>query len=197
MKVSLLHYTPKEIAVKAIRKCWKSDGDNFGEKDQSLIKRIISYNHLSTLEHINYTFEINDITRCMLQELARTRIGISLSVESTRYTLKKILNNESISDTMISTTNWKLNYLINKHMTELKELIKQENLTNDIAKYGICENYPVTCIMTMNVRSLRHFLELRMSSRAHFEIREFANMLLQEVLKETDHYIFFEDLLKD
>lgn len=194
MKVTLLDYTDKKFAISAIRKCWKSEGDNFGEGDQLLIKRIIDCGHTSTLEHINYIFDISDISRALLTELARSRVGTSPSVESTRYTLKKILNGQSISDTMIDTGNQKLNVLINEHMNKLKQLIKDENLPNDIAKYGICENYPVTLQLTFNLRALKHFLNLRLSKRAHFEIRKLANMLLDEVLDKTDHQIFFEDI---
>jgi thymidylate synthase (FAD) len=41
------------------------------------------------LEHLSYTFYINGISRALLQELARHRIA-SLSVKSTRYTLKEL-----------------------------------------------------------------------------------------------------------
>ncbi len=43
----------------------------------------------STLEHLVYSFYIQDISRALLQELARHRVA-SLSVKSTRYTLKEL-----------------------------------------------------------------------------------------------------------
>ena len=97
MQITLLHYTDLEICSHAIRTCWQSfeKGDNGGEKDKELIDRVGNkYKHASTLEHLNYTFYIQGISRACLQELARHRIA-SLSVKSSRYTLKELKNTES------------------------------------------------------------------------------------------------------
>ena len=90
MQITLLHYTDLKICSHAIRTCWQSfeKGDNGGEKDKELIDRVGNkYKHASTLEHLNYTFYIQGISRACLQVLARHRIA-SLSVKSSRYTLK-------------------------------------------------------------------------------------------------------------
>ena len=85
-----LNYTPLNIYSHAIRTCWQSfeKGDNGGEKDVELIERVGNkFKHASTLEHLSYNFYIQGISRALLQELARHRVA-SLSVKSTRYTLK-------------------------------------------------------------------------------------------------------------
>ena len=92
MQVTLLNYTPLNICSHAIRTCWQSfeKGDNGGEKDVELIERVGNkFKHASTLEHLSYNFYIQGISRALLQELARHRIA-SLSVKSTRYTLKEL-----------------------------------------------------------------------------------------------------------
>ncbi|RAX54056.1 thymidylate synthase (FAD) [Helicobacter sp. 16-1353] len=97
MKVTLLHYTPIYICSHAIRTCWQSfsKGDCGGEKDLELIDRVGNkFKHASTLEHLYYNFYIQGISRACLQELARHRIA-SLSVKSTRYTLKELKGEES------------------------------------------------------------------------------------------------------
>ena len=55
-----------------------------------VLKLIIKARHESILEHINLTYSVKELSRACLQELARHR-HISLSVESTRHTLKKKL----------------------------------------------------------------------------------------------------------
>ena len=55
-----------------------------------VLGRIIKAGHESILEHITLTYSIKGISRALLQELARHR-HISLSVESTRHTLRKFL----------------------------------------------------------------------------------------------------------
>lgn len=194
MEVELLHVPPKELAISAIRTCWKSFSkeDGFGDNDAQLIRRIIGFAHTSTLEHIQYTFYIKGLSRAILQELARHRIA-SYSVESTRYTLKRILNGEnSIEDIMVSTGDEDLDELNRRHMEELKELINRKGLRNDIAKYGIVESYPVNLQFSLNIRSLRNFIALRSSKSAHFEIRNLTEKIRSVI--PVDHNIFFEDL---
>lgn len=194
MEVELLHAPPRDLIVSAIRTCWKSfhKEDGFGDNDTQLIRRIIRFGHTSTLEHIQYTFYVTGLSRAILQELARHRIA-SFSVESTRYTLKRILNGEqAIEDLMVDTGDEDLNELTYKHMRDLKELINRKGLRNDTAKYGITENYPVNLQFSMNIRSLRNFITLRTSSAAHKEIRSLA-FKVKDVIP-IEHNVFFEDL---
>ena len=98
MKVTLLHSTPLNVCSHAIRTCWQSfdKSDDGGEKDLALIDRVGNkYKHASTLEHIHYNFFIQGISRALLQELARHRMA-SLSVKSTRYTLKELKESDLI-----------------------------------------------------------------------------------------------------
>ena len=91
MKAELLQHTSLNVCARAIRTCWDSHdkSDNGGEKDCELIDRVGNkHKHASTLEHLSYTFYISGISRALLQELARHRMA-SLSVKSTRYTLKE------------------------------------------------------------------------------------------------------------
>mgnify|MGYP000845862794 FL=1 len=60
------------------------------EEKRKYIKKLIELGHESVLEHFNFTFYIEDISRALLQELARHR-HISLSVESTRSALQRRL----------------------------------------------------------------------------------------------------------
>ena len=53
--------------------------------------------------------------------------------------------------------------------------------TNEDARFvlpGACET---RILMTMNVRELRHFMQLRMCNRAQWEIRELATRMLKQV----------------
>lgn len=61
-----------------------------GPKDLALIDRVGNqFHHASILEHMSFNFFIDGISRACLQELARHRIA-SLSVKSSRYTLKEL-----------------------------------------------------------------------------------------------------------
>lgn len=89
IKVSLLHYTPKEVLIEAMSMPYKTE--NFKkipiEQAMKKIKAIcVDKKHSSVLEHITFNFKIEGISRLCLQELVRHRMA-SYTVESTRYTL--------------------------------------------------------------------------------------------------------------
>lgn len=202
MKVNLEHISPKYLVVKGIRKCWKSDDksdsdiatDTLGENDKALVKRIIGHGHLSTFEHSQITFNIDDVSRALLQELSRHRIGVSPSVESTRYTLNRILKGEDkISNTIVMTGNADIDAMNIEHMIRLVHYIRENKVPNDIAKYGLVEAYKVSEQITFNFRSFREFLKLRLDARALWEIRALAEMMIAQI--PDDYMIFFEDIL--
>ena len=101
MEVNLLttpeHFAEMEHnAAYAMLTCHANTDRLQSEKPAKFLKHVIKVGHESVLEHITITYEINNISRACLQELARHR-HISLSVESTRHTLKRILD-ENIED---------------------------------------------------------------------------------------------------
>lgn len=201
MNVRLLHNTPLSVCSHAIRTCWDSHkkSDNGGDIDKDLIHRIGNVNkHKSTLEHLVYSFEIVGISRACLQELARHRMA-SLSVKSTRYTLKE-LNKESsflpINDeNMLRASKYILliyDKTINDNNMESLERLRlalKNGIANDVAKYALPECYKTSLVWTINARSLQNFLELRTSKRALQEIQELAYSIF-EALPQEHKYLF-------
>lgn len=220
MKAELLQHTSLNVCARAIRTCWDSHdkSDNGGEKDCELIDRVGNkHKHASTLEHLSYTFYISGISRALLQELARHRMA-SLSVKSTRYTLKELKDEQSFTDgaSMIELktkyTN-KEEVYSDKHMkraekylvwtdvlgVDFASIVALENLrlmlldgvANDKAKYCLPESYKTELTWTINARSLQNFIALRSSKSALWEIRDLANMVFENLPKE--HKYLFED----
>ncbi|WP_086290510.1 FAD-dependent thymidylate synthase [Campylobacter devanensis] len=197
MKVKLLNATPLKIAIKAIRRCYDSCSDNLGEKDLKLLKSIIKNGHTSTIEHIVFTFDIKGISRAALQELARHRIA-SLSVESTRYTLKKLKNIDirefKYEDYLVQTNNPVVDRYSRASLDHTISCLKEHSIKNDLAKYSLPESYKTSLIWTINARSLRNFLELRSSSKALWELRGLSIKIIDSLPKE--YLILFEDIIK-
>ena len=200
MKVTLLHFTPLPVCSHAIRTCWQSfdKSDNGGEKDRELIDRVGNkYKHSSTLEHLVYTFYIQGISRALLQELARHRMA-SLSVKSTRYTLKELKNEEMIVDKerakkyIVLTGNDLVDEMSIKALNNLQKVLK-EGVSNDIAKYCLPECYKTELTLTINARSLQNFLALRTSKSALWEIRDLAFKIYEALPK--DHRYLFEECI--
>lgn len=199
MQVTLLSYTPLAVCSHAIRTCWQSfeKGDQGGDIDKELIDRVGNkFKHASTLEHLNYSFYIQDISRALLQELARHRHA-SLSVKSTRYTLKELRNENEFkandfkraSKYLVLCGNDKVDNASILALENLR-LILQDTISLDIAKYCLVESYKTELTWTINARSLQNFLHLRSSKSALWEIQKLAKMVFETLPKE--HQFIFE-----
>lgn len=204
MEITLMQHSSLEVCAYAIRTCWQSydKSDNGGEKDRELINRVGNkFKHASTLEHLSYTFFIDGISRALLQELARHRIA-SLSVKSTRYTLKELKDEKSFdvedkqraSKYLVFTGDELVDEMSIKALENLR-VVLQSNIANDRAKYCLPESYKTALTWSVNARSLQNFLSLRSSKSALWEIRDLAKALF-EVLPE-DHKYLFEECIKE
>ena len=216
MEVKLLHVTPMNILMRAIRTCYESHENsdsrwelvenksfaNYGQheyilgpKDRTLIQRIIESGHHSTLEHITFNFEVLGMSRLCLQEWARHRIA-SLSVKSTRYTIKELKDEAPFSEKdrdkdferaakyINFTGKDRLDDISIESLEKLRVMVEIGTCTNDEVKYIIPDCYKTNLIWSINLRSLRNFLSLRLSTKAHFEIRNIARAVWHEVPKE-------------
>jgi len=203
MKITLLHHTPLTICSNAIRTCWQSfdKSDNGGEKDRELIDRVGNkFKHSSTLEHITYNFYIKGISRALLQELARHRMA-SLSVKSTRYTLKELKDEEEFlvtdkeraSKYLVMTEVDKVDEMSIRALENLRQVLKQ-GISNDKAKYCLPESYKTELTWSINARSLQNFLSLRSDKSALWEIRDLAYNLYENLPHE--HKYLFKDCIK-
>lgn len=99
MNIELITSTPnaKKVAFTAIRRCysgsehndiWNKEYDQYVKKDNDelrLIKQIVNHGHTSTLEHISFTFVVEGVSRALLAQITRHRIGWNYSVQSQRY----------------------------------------------------------------------------------------------------------------
>ena len=198
--VKLMHNTPLPICSHAVRTCWQSFGrsDNGGPKDRELINKVGNkLKHSSTLEHLVYTFYIQDISRALLQELARHRIA-SLSVKSTRYTLKELKDEVDIDANKLKlvgkycvlTGDQDVDYYIGLALSNLQHLIKMGK-PNDKAKFALPDAYKTELTWTINARSLQNFLTLRTAPAAMWEIRRLAHAIF-DALPEGHKYLYAE-----
>ena len=204
MKVTLQHFTPLVICSDAIRTCWQSfdKSDNGGEIDRALIDRVGNkFKHASTLEHIVYNFYVEGISRALLQELARHRMA-SLSVKSTRYTLKELKDEEpfSIDDKerpkkYLTMTGVELVEEMSIRALENLRTVLVAGISNDRAKYCLPESYKTELTWSINARSLQNFISLRSDKAALWEIRDLANLVYSSL--PEDHRYLFENSLKE
>lgn len=197
MKITLLQNTSLQITAHAIRTCWQSygKGDNGGEKDRQLIDKVGNkFRHSSTLEHLVYTFYVQGISRACLQELARHRMA-SLSVKSTRYTIKELSKEEEFTKAdkraekyLVFTGNELVDEMSVKALENLR-ICLTKGIANDKAKYCLPESYKTELTWTINARSLQNFLNLRSDGAALWEIQALAREIYAN-LPQEHQYLF-------
>ena len=166
----------------------------------ALVKKLVANGHGSVLEHIVYTFQIQNITRALLQELSRHRMT-SPTVQSTRWALKKMESGESSDIENVVYVPEELNeedrerYIkVTKDMLELRKDLSTR-YPNDVAKYATPESMYTKEMLTVNCRSLMNIFELRSSKRALPEFRYLVfNMYLA---LPCSHLFLYDDVVPE
>jgi thymidylate synthase (FAD) len=195
-KVELLNYTPdpeKTVAL-AAKLCYSDSsvadlalGVNGGDVS-NYIKKLISFGHLSPIEHACFTFGIEGVSRTLLAQLTRHRIA-SFSVKSQRYVPFKDIN--YIIPPSIEALGEKETALYKRQLKTIEEWYKEwfsklggggEGASED-ARFILPQAAETKIIMTMNARELLHFFAVRCCNRAQWEIRAVAWEMLALVKK--------------
>ncbi|WP_408955486.1 FAD-dependent thymidylate synthase [Natroniella sp. ANB-PHB2] len=197
LNVKLINHTtnPEKTAAAAARLCYSSVGadklveDMSDQEAENLLQVILDNGHLSTLEHIKFTFAVEGISRVTTHQLVRHRIA-SYSQQSQRYVREKEQFDYIIPAKILE--NEKAAELFEKNMKQQHKLYEQ--LTNKLVKEGYAEKEAIEAaryvlpnaaetkiVVTMNARSLLHFFELRCCERAQREIRDLARLMLKQV----------------
>ncbi|MBC7333253.1 MAG: FAD-dependent thymidylate synthase [Actinobacteria bacterium] len=191
MKVRLLRHTPdpeKTVAV-AARLCYSPVGvDELNEKlgddeIRKLVRFVVNSGHLSTTEHISFTFGIEGVSRALTHQLVRHRIA-SYNQQSQRYvkfrenfeyiTPPSLRNNPKIKE--------RFDYLIREAHKFYMEML-DNGIEAEDARYILPNASETKIIVTMNGRELLHFFTVRCCNRAQWEIRELATQMLKVVKK--------------
>ena len=147
--------------------------------------------HKSTLRHVQYVFECNNISTKTLLAFTRHSIGKDISVESTRFTLSKRIDELSVTYTKSEYVNTCLDAI----MGMVAEGVKNGESNDDLSML-LPQGYNYSFITTMNIQSLQHFLELRTPKTAHWDIRNFANALFNQI-PEEHKYLFIDSMYKE
>lgn len=153
------------------------------EKMLSLIKRVIGSGHYSTVEHIQLTFAVQNVSRACTHQLVRHR-HMSFSQKSQRYVREK----------------GEFDYIVPKAIEKNPELLKKfedfmtetSNLYQEFVENGILAEDARSILpnaaassmtVSVNLRELIHLANLRLCTRAQYEIRCLVRAMVDEVIK--------------
>lgn len=188
MLVQLLTHTPDPEAVvaAAARLCYSpSSIDQLLEKSRvdrdDLLRKILSLGHTSVLEHANFTFGIEGISRACSHQLVRHRLA-SYAQQSQRYVSHKerfaAVTPPSIEQRPELLQRYQA-LLYDIHGV-YRELIDAGVPAED-ARFVLPNAAQTKLVLSMNARELLHFFNLRCCRRAQWEIRAMAKEMLRLV----------------
>lgn len=188
MLVQLLTHTPDPEAVvaAAARLCYSpSSIDQLLEKSRSdreaLLRKILSLGHTSVLEHANFTFGIEGISRACSHQLVRHRIA-SYAQQSQRYVSHK----ERFAAVTPPSIEQRPE-LLERYQTLLDDIhdvyrqLIDAGVPAEDARFVLPNAAQTKLVMSMNARELLHFFNLRCCRRAQWEIRAMAKEMLRLV----------------
>ena len=172
----------------ACRTCYSADSpqnifDNADDETKmlKLVKKVMSSGHLSTIEHIQVSFAVSNISRSCSHQLVRHR-HMSFSQKSQRYV------KENQFEYLIPQTINSNEELKEKFVSFMEEISKTYN---DFIEAGIPAEdaravLPNACatsmIVSTNLRELIHVANLRLCSRAQTEIRLLIKAMCDELI---------------
>ena len=189
MKVKLLKYT--KGGVELLAHSARVSGVTADISDEDMIRMLVENDYSSALEHISFTFDLQDISIALSRELLEHRIA-SHTARSTRYVEegefsyyvpKEFEENPEMLQLYQDTMNH-----LSKTYRELRSMGATRESTRHVLPLGTYTNY----IWTVNARSMINFLGLRLCIRAAPEIRELARKLYKLVVEVYPE--IFEDI---
>lgn len=192
LKVKLIAHTPnpEEVVAQAAKLCYSHVGVDgimeklTPEKIEKFVDHLATIGHESPLEHVNFTFAIEGISRVTTHQLVRHRLA-SYSQQSQRYVKldqfeyiipPEIERNEEAKKIFIESMNkcqedydklveilFAKHYqeLLDKGVSEKKAKSQAEKMSIEDARYVFPNACETKIVCTMNARSLLHFFNVR------------------------------------
>ena len=179
--------TPQELLETETRKRTYDD-------KLRLLKAVYNSKHLSVFEHAFVTFAVSDVSRTLLAQYTRHRIGVSFSVQSQRYVSEATGKNGGFD--MVMPASIANNETAKKAFSEgvvqaqsaydamIVAGVKAED-ARFILPGGACTNF----VTSLNLRSLLDVYEKRAVVKgAQWEIRQMLESMM-ELVKETEPWV--------
>ena len=186
MEIKLIAKTPNYLKTcwTAARTCYSADSpiellaqEKTDEEMLRLLERIMTSKHLSVVEHCTMTFAVKDVSRTLLAQYSRHRIGVSLSVQSQRYVSEQSAKQtdglfDHVVPQTIADNNEAYMACMRQIQTAYDDLLAMGVAKQDarfVLPGGACTNF----VTTLNLRSFMDVYEKRIRTPgAQWEIKE-------------------------
>jgi len=173
----------------AARTCYSADmpiniynSSDDEEKMLKLIERVVGSGHYSVIEHIQVTFAISNVSRACTHQLVRHR-HMSFSQKSQRYVKEKGQFDFIIPPTIDRDPELKAKFVdfmdeISKKYLEFTEA----GIPAEDARAVLPNACATSIVASLNLREMIHIANLRLCSRAQYEIRMMVKAMCDELI---------------
>lgn len=161
--------------------------------NEAYLKNILEVGHGSVLEHANWNFIIEGVSRSLTHELVRHRVGFAYSQLSQRY-----VDESDVKFICPPGLEGRAELLLLWQQSCQSALEAYKTLAAELEKSGLprkvcrqtarcvlpnCTETKIFC--TVNARALRNFFELRCNAAADTEIHRLAEKMLRIMQEEA------------
>jgi thymidylate synthase (FAD) len=189
MNVELLAYTQladplkqdlgfdvEEVLAGAVSECYQS------KPSIAAVRNCIVRGHDSVLEHASWTFRITGVSRALLAQLTRHRIGVSPTVQSQRYVGQGGF--DYVMPPSVGNNGGALRAFTDlmEHIDDIYGVLVDMGIPKEDARYVLPNACCTSMTLTLNLRSLVHLWKLRLDKHAQWEIRGLAHRMLDLVM---------------
>jgi thymidylate synthase (FAD) len=190
LSVTLLQHTPDPERAVAIagRLCYapvsaaELQHEMSDDEVAKLVRILVRSGHHSALEHASFTFAVDGVSRACTHQIVRHRLA-SYNQQSQRYVNFGHADSFVVPPSISANPEAEAVFLQAMEQARaaydrlvdigLNEGRKRESVQED-ARFVLPNAAETKIVITMNVRELRHFFQVRCCRRAQWEINELA-----------------------
>lgn len=192
MRVTVEAFTPNPVDV-----CSSFAGLCYGKQDSSAkrLERCYTSGHLGIFEHATVSLLVEDVSRACSHQIVRHRMA-SYNQVSQRY-CKMGEDYDVVIPKSVERHGMAIAYaLCADACLETYRNMLAAGVPAEDARYVLPQGGVTSLVVTMNLRELFHFLDLRTDRHAQWEIREAANAMFDAVAAIDGQYAHIMGLWK-
>lgn len=183
--ILLEHMGGDQAVIRNARRCWRSESRS-ENADRQLLRHLIKAGHKTPFEAMVFTFDVK-VPLFVARQWFRHRMG-SFNEESLRYciALRDYYIPENLEGALLE--DWKLH---NEAAFDFYDQLVEHKIPKEQARSVLPVGIYTNFYWTVNGSSLMNFLYLRLDRGAQYEIRVYAEAIL-ELVKEVAPISFGE-----
>lgn len=151
------------------------------EKMLKLIRNVVASGHHSTIEHIQVSFAISNVSRACTHQLVRHRL-MSFSQKSQRYVQEKGQFDYIIPPTIDRNPELRKKFV--EFMGEISDKYQEfvdAGIPAEDARFVLPNAAASSLVASLNLREMIHLAQLRLCTRAQYEIRCMVKAMCDEL----------------